>query len=285
MIIVDYSQVVISNYMIQVGKFADMDIDTNLFRHMILNSIKGYKKKFGAQYGEIVIACDSPNSWRKDVFPYYKANRKTSREKSTVNWTQLFECLSTVREELEEYFPYRVIRVPRAEADDIIGVLANEYGNQLGGEPLMIISGDKDFIQLQSNMNVKQYNPVIKKNVTHASPELYLKEHIIRGDTGDGVPNFMSNDDQLVLGTRAKPIMTKNLERWVKMKPEEFCTSEYLRNWYRNQQLVDLNFTPDEIKTAILEAFRAQESKDRSKLFDYFIKYKLTNLTEHIGDF
>lgn len=281
MIIVDLNQVMISNYMIQVGNHTNLEIDENLFRHMVLNSIRAINTKFSAEYGELVIACDAPRSWRKEVFPYYKANRKKAREDSELNWSALFESLNKVRDELKEFFPYRVIQVDHAEADDVIGALVDRYH----GYPILIVSGDKDFVQLQSYMNVKQYDPVRKRFITHNNPSQFVREHIIKGDMGDGVPNFLSKDDTFVVGSRQRPIRSVKLDMWVRMEPEEFCDEQMLRNYKRNQQLVDLSFTPKHIADAVIEQYDEQAGKNRSKLFNYFVEHKLRNLMESIGDF
>lgn len=281
MIIVDLNQVMISNYMIQVGNHTNLAIDENLFRHMVLNSIRAINSKFSAEFGELVIACDAPRSWRKQVFPYYKANRKKAREDSELNWTALFESLNKVRDELKEYFPYRVIQVEHAEADDVIGSLVEQYH----GYPILIVSGDKDFVQLQQYMNVKQYDPVRKRFITHNNPAQFVREHIIKGDMGDGVPNFLSKDDTYVTGARSKPIRAAKLEQWINMDPADFCDEQMLRNYKRNEQLVDLSFTPEEIRQGVLAEYEAQSNKNKSKLFNYFVEHKLKNLMESIGDF
>lgn len=80
MIILDLNQVMISNLMAQIGNHTNIDIDENLLRHMILNTIRALNMKFKNEYGELVIACDDKNYWRKDIFPYYKAKRAEDRE-------------------------------------------------------------------------------------------------------------------------------------------------------------------------------------------------------------
>lgn len=281
MIILDLNQVMISNYMMQIGNHTNIKVDEDLFRHMVLNTIRAHNKRFSSEYGELVIACDAPRSWRKDIFPYYKANRRKAREKSEVDWTALFDSLNKVREEIKENFPYRVIQVERAEADDVIGALVSQFY----GQPIMIISGDKDFVQLQSYMNVKQFDPVRKKFITHNNPDVFVKEHILKGDQGDGVPNFLSRDDTFVVGARQKPLRTDKLDMWKTMKPEEFCDDNMLRNYKRNEQLVDLNFTPKEIVEKVVEDYHAQSGKKRDKLLNYFIERRLKNLMEVIGEF
>lgn len=281
MIIVDLNQVMISNYMAQIGNHTNIAVDENLFRHMVLNSIRNINKKHSAEFGELVIACDSARSWRKEVFPYYKANRKKAREKSDLDWTAVFESLNRVRDELKEFFPYRVIQVDHAEADDIIGSLVHHFH----GNPILIVSGDKDFVQLQTYMNVKQFDPVRKRFITHNNPSLFVKEHIMKGDMGDGVPNFLSKDDTFVAGGRQKPIRAKNLAEWLTQDPESFCDDMMLRNWKRNEMLVDLTHTPQTIRIQTINQYEEQSGKDRSKLFNYFVDRKLKNLMESIGDF
>lgn len=274
----------ISNLLVNVRSTSDIQED--LVRHMILNSIRAYNKKFSSEYGELIIACDDKNYWRKQLFPYYKANRKKTQENSPLDWFKIFEILNKIREELKEFFPYRVIQIDHAEADDIIATLVLENDNKiLTTEKILILSGDKDFIQLHRFANVKQYDPVRKKFITHSNPNKYIKEHIIRGDAGDGIPNFLSPDSSLVAGLRQKPISSKKLETWLKKEPEEFCDDEMLRNYKRNQSLIDLSLIPDEIKTKVVEQFESQVGKKRDKLFNYFVKNRLKNLMEAIGDF
>jgi hypothetical protein len=231
----------------------------------------------------MIIACDAGNNWRRQIFPYYKANRRKNREKSELNWTQIFDTLGKVREELKEYFPYRVIQIDGAEADDVIGTLVEKFGDT--SEKILIMSGDKDFVQLQRYMNVKQYDPVQKKWRTTNDPDRFMKEHIIRGDVGDGVPNFLSADNTFVVGARQKPISQKKLDEWLEQDPRDFCDENMLRGYLRNQQLVDLNFIPENLRSQVLTEYEAQAGKGRSKLFNYFIEKRLKNLLESINEF
>jgi 5'-3' exonuclease len=288
MIILDLNQTMISNLMMQLGNHTNVPLEESLLRHMVLNSIRLYRQKFVKEFGEIVIACDDKNYWRKQVFPYYKANRKKAREQSELDWTAIFESLNAIRQELKEYFPYKVIQVETAEADDVIGTLCKQFGSEgplAIGEKILILSGDKDFNQLQKYSNVQQYDPVRKKFIKADDPYKYLQEHIIKGDSGDGIPNFLSDDNSLVAGIRQKPVTSKKLVDWIGKKPEEFCDETMLRNYKRNQQLVDLDYIPDSIHNTVIDQFNNSNNKDRSKLFNYFIKYKLKNLLESIGDF
>lgn len=283
MIILDLNQVMISNLMAQLGNHTNAEVEEDLLRHMILNSIRLYRKKFAREYGELVIACDDKNYWRRRIFPYYKANRKKAREKSELNWSAIFEALNKIREELRLYFPYRVVQVDTAEADDVIATMCEKVGGF--GERVLILSGDKDFNQLQKYGNVEQFDPVRKKWIKADDPHKYIQEHIMRGDTGDGIPNFLSDDDTFVSDKRQKPLTQKKIDAYLGKDPKEFCDDAMLRNYMRNQQLVDFEFIPADIKSRILSEYEAQSGKSRDKLFNYFIQNKLKNLMEDLQDF
>mgnify|MGYP003311737006 FL=1 len=189
MIVIDYNQVAIGAFMAEIRGRTDIDVNLPLLRHMILNTIRSYNKKHKDEFGEMIIACDNRHYWRRTVFPYYKAGRKSTREASGMDWNSIFDALNIVREELDEVFPYPVINVDGAEADDVIGTLA-EYSQTIGEEsplfgditpdPFLIVSGDHDFQQLQKFSNVKQWAPAQKKWVKIKQPASeVLLEHII----------------------------------------------------------------------------------------------------------
>lgn len=271
-----------------LGSHTNTPIEENMVRHMVLNSLRSYRAKHGAEFGELVIACDTSHYWRKQVFPYYKANRKKNQESSELDWKSIYECMNKIRAELKEFFPYTVIDVDTTEADDVIGTLVNEFGMDMNvGEKILIMSGDKDFIQLHTYANVKQYDPTRKKWVSHPNPKEYLAQHILKGDAGDGVPNVLSADNVFVVGERQKPMTSKRLEELLKMEPRQMPTMVE-RNYHRNEQLIDLKHTPKELKEKIMESFNSQKGTrtgHRKKLLDYFIVNKLTNLTNSIGEF
>ena len=289
MILLDLSQVMIANVMVYLTRLsgASQNIDENAIRYMVLNSIRLLRSKFKESYGEMIICCDSNDVWRKDIFPHYKANRKKMRETSTVDWTSLFNVLGTIRDELGEHMPYKILQSPRAEADDIIASLCHEYGKTMRnvGENIMIVSGDKDFAQLQKYANVYQYAPVQKKNISVDNPERFLREHIMLGDRGDGVPNFLSDDDTFISDKRQKPVMRKKLDEWSILDPTLFCDDEMLRNYKRNEELINLDKIPKAIQQEVITQFATQTPSPRSKILNYFIRYRLGNLTEHIGEF
>lgn len=288
MILIDLNQVMISNLMIQVSKNGGV-IEEDLIRHMVLNSLRGYNQKFGAEYGDIVICADDRKYWRKEVFPYYKGSRKKDRDASPYDWKMIFSTLNLVKEEIKENFPYKVIQVEGAEADDVIGTISHKYGTHLmndSTEKILILSSDKDFMQLQKFANVEQYSPMQKKFLRTNNAELFLKEHIMKGDRGDGIPNFLSEDSVFVTGGRQKPLGPKRIEKIVDLDPEQFCSNEFqLRNYSRNQMLIDLSKIPNELKERVLDTFDGYKQNPRGKVFDYLVKNRMKHLLEVIQEF
>lgn len=284
MILVDLNQVMISNMMMQVGNHQNAQIDENMLRHMILNSLRFNRQKFHREFGELIICADDKNYWRRQVYAYYKAGRRKNREESELDWNSIFQALNKIRDELKEFFPYRVIQIETAEADDIIGTIVHAEGEQLntGSNPILVLSGDKDYIQLHKYANVKQYDPTRKRWISNSNPELYLHEHILKGDKGDGVPNVLSPDNTFVMNMRQRPVTKKRLLEWADINN---MNEEVKRNYMRNRSVIDLELVPDRIKAEIMEKYTAENPKDRSQLLNYFIKNKLRNLMESISEF
>ena len=280
MIIIDMNQIAVANLMMNLKMNDSKTIDENMVRHMILNSIRMYRMEHHDEYGEVVLTWDSKHSWRRDYFPEYKASRRKGREESDLNWDDIFGTLNKIRNEIKENFPYKYLEVFGAEADDIIGFLCEENKD----EKIMIISGDKDFIQLQKYPNVKQWSPITKKDVNGFNPTTYLKEHILRGDTSDGVPNVLSPDNTFVDGLRQRPLSRKKIQSWLLGGGSDW-NDEVKRNFQRNSTLIDLSRTPEELKNQIRLEYNNAPHGDRSKLLNYFMKNKLKELTENIGEF
>ena len=281
MILVDMNQLTISNLMIQMK---DEPLSEDLVRHMVLNSLRSYKTKFSKDFGELVLCYDDKHCWRKDYFPYYKQNRKKARSESSLDWNELFDILTKIQNELEENFPYKVLKINGAEADDIIAILSNKISSTPNlYEEILIISGDKDFIQLHQSDNVKQYSPTLKKFVVDENPEQYKFEHIIRGDKGDGVPNVLSQDTVFVEDLRQRPITKKKLTEW---KENGIPEGEIKRNYQRNKTLIDFDSIPNELGELIYNMWVDKITQnDKSKILPYFMKHRLKELTEKLGDF
>ena len=286
MILVDMNQVTISNLMVQIGSKRDKEVDEDLVRHMVLNSLRLYRNKFGESFGELVLCYDSKKYWRRDFFPNYKSNRKKDRANSGLDWNTIFETLNNIRDEIKENFPYKVLEVEGAEADDCIATVVGHIAQTPSEfEHILILSGDKDFIQLQKHNFVKQYSPVLKKFINGIDPDIYMTEHVLKGDRSDGIPNFLSPDNTFVDELRQKPMSKKKLSGWVFSEPEDFCTEEMLRNYQRNKTLIDLECIPSELQSEILVEYQKPPKGERSKLLNYFIKKRLKNLMDVLGDF
>ena len=281
MILVDLNQVLISNLMAQTRGKSDIKPNKEMIRHMVINSLRGFNLKFKEQYGTMVLCADAGDPWRRDIYPNYKHARRKGRVDSATDWDNIFNCITEIKNEIAENFPYIMMYIEKAEADDIIGALVFNHSN----EPIMIISGDKDFIQLQSNTNVKQYSPIQKVFVGEGlDPKKFLHEQIIKGDRSDGIPNILSPDDIFLTGEKQRPINKKRLEEWANVSniPLGSETSKY---YERNKQLIDLSCMPKELERTIINTYREYKIPNRSKLLPYFMQHKLKALMTNIGDF
>ena len=289
MIIVDLNQIMISNLMVQLNGRNAEALSEDLVRHMVLNSLRAHNKKFRKQYGEMVIACDSKNVWRREVFPNYKAGRKANRAKSEHDWDAIFSILHNIKDEIKTFLPYKVIEIETAEADDIIATLIKKTKRVIAPEHkknILILSGDKDFIQLHGP-NVKQYNPVLNKFVGKGEdPSIYIKEHIFKGDRSDGIPNILSDDNVFIEGRRQRPLSKKKINNWVNdVFFYTHFTEEEEKNYNRNRKLIDLSCIPQELEDKINNEFNDVKVASRDKILGYFINKKLKTLIEVIDEF
>ena len=279
-ILVDMNQISVASVMMHLHMTKQNKPDEDMVRHMILNSLRMYRMRFHDKYGEMVLCYDSKHYWRRDYFPEYKYSRKKGRESSANDWDAIFEVLNAVKSELKEFFPYKHLEVYGAEADDIIAILCGEL--EFSNHPTLILSGDKDFIQLQKYRNVDQYSPITKKFVNGIDPVIYLDEHILKGDSSDGIPNVLSPDNTFVDGLRQKPLSRKKIQTMVE---GIFPNDEVKRNYQRNKKLIDLKESPPELFVEILKEYDDAPEGDRSKLLNYFTQKRLRNLVESIGEF
>lgn len=285
MLLIDFNQVFLANlFAITKGK----DIEEDLVRHTVISSTLSYKKSFSEKYGEIVLCADGNNYWRKTIFPYYKANRKKIRDISKFNWYLIFESLNKIRNEIIEYFPWKVVVVDSAEADDVIAVLVKYFqtndvekvGLFKEPKPTLILSGDRDFIQLHSYKNVKQWSPIQKKYIYEKNSKLYLKEKILKGDEGDGIPNFLSDSDTFINPNKRQKPLTKKLLN--EILSTNTIPKQHEKNFIRNVKLIDFNYIPKHIEEKIIEHYISLKPNNKNKLLDFFIKNKLKYLTESI---
>lgn len=298
MIILDYSQIALANILpFQTDLKRNTPEQTiDLIRHATLSTIKSYKKKYAPEYGDVVIACDGKSYWRKDAFPNYKAMRKVNRDKSDLDWKLIFETLSEIREDLKTHFPYKVIHVDKAEADDVIAALVKYSQDHdlltegLFEEPqkVLIVSSDKDFIQLQKNKNVRQWSPMQRKYIEASQKDIdeYIITHIVKGDSGDGVPNILSKDDVFVNQERQKPVMKKRLAEFYEKGIDACRNDEEKRNFQRNSMLVNFKYIPNDVHNSIIEAYEnVKPQGDKMKIMDYLIKNKCRLLLDDLEEF
>ena len=281
MILVDFSGIAIAN--IAINKVND----EGMLRHMMINSLRMYRSKFKDQYGELVLAIDAGNNWRRNYYPQYKANRKKSRKQSDFDWNEAFRILDLVQTEIRQNFPYKVIKIDECEADDVIGtIVANtqEFGQY---EDVMIVSSDHDFKQLQKYPNVKQFSPLLKKPVVEDNPRSNLVEKILTGDAGDGVPNVLSHDDVFVNGERQTPLSRKKKDAIIEdlTEGELLYAASWYRNYCRNKTLIDLTETPDRLKNKIISEFNSQDQwKNKGLVLPYLINNNMKMMIESVEE-
>ena len=297
MILIDYSQVALASILTFQAdlKSGDQEKVINLIRHVALSSIKSFKKKYGKEYGEIVICCDGRKYWRRDFFQYYKAGRKKARDKSDLPWTLIFDTLNQMRQDVAEHFPYRVMHIDEAEADDIIAVMSKwtqenalvEEGLITEPQKVLILSSDHDFMQLQKYDNVNQWSPNTKKFIKVNKKEVHEKmiTHIVKaGD--DGIPNILSKDDVFMTGERQKPVSAKRLQEFIENGFIACKNDEERRNWHRNTTLVDFNHIPEKISQTIVENYLNNPPKgDKMTAMKYLMEHRCRLLLEEIEEF
>ena len=284
MIIIDMNQISLASLMMDLNMRKSNEVDEGMVRHMILNSVRLHRQQFQNEFGEVVLTYDSKHYWRRDYFPNYKAGRKKGRENDSKDWDAIFGCLNKIKAEFKENLPYKYLEVYGCEADDIIATLCKNITFFNENEKIMIVSGDKDFIQLQKYPNVSQYSPILKKMVNGHNPNTYIKEHILKGDTSDGVPNVLSPDNTFVDGIRQRPLGRKKIENWLDIHIDDL-PDEVKRNYQRNATLINLDNVPEELEMEIMKTYKEAPCGDRSKLLNYFIQSRLKNLTNEIGEF
>jgi len=279
MILVDMNQISLASLMMHLHMNKG-ELDEEMVRHMILNSVRMYRTMFNEDYGEIVLTYDSRVYWRREIFPQYKHSRRKSRESDGKDWDSIFGVLNQIKEEIKEFLPYKVVETHGAEADDVIAILCKHYQS----EKIMIVSGDKDFIQLQKYENVRQYSPITKKHINGVDAVVYIKEHILKGDKSDGIPNVLSPDHTFTDELRQRPLTSKKMNSILAQDIDDL-DDEVKRNYQRNDILINLDNIPDYLATDILDDFKSAACGDRSKLLNYFIDRRLKSLTEQIGEF
>jgi len=285
MVIVDFNGIGIGSIMGQISR--GEVLSEELIRHVIINNLRVYRNKYPKhEFGEMVIACDS-YSWRRDIFPQYKASRNVTKDTDKNDWDEIFRILDVVIADLKENFPYPVIKVDRAEADDIIGALVNYKDQPLGAEKVAIISADKDFIQLHDKGRVIQFSPMQQKMVKETSPARYAFEHLMKGDSGDGVPNVLSPDNSFTDKIRQTPMRMKVINEWWEHRDnlKSVMPEEAFRNYMRNRELINLDRTPTNIKESSIEQLESYKYPKEGSVLNFLIEKRMNLLIECAGEF
>jgi len=294
MILVDFSNIIYSGIFAHQKQAKDMLEDDNgidLFRHIVLNTIRSNVNKHKSEYDDVVLCIDSSDSWRKQYFPEYKANRKINRAKDGNDWSVIFAWFKTIIDEIREYMPYRVIKVDGTEADDIIAVICKHESEKQHTEPILIISEDKDLVQCQRYGNgIRQYAPRRKKMLVEDNPEMVLAQHILKGDSSDGIPNILSDGDTFITeGKRQTPLSKKKMSDILMCDTVDelvdYVPGKYRSNYDRNRRMIDLDMIPNEYQLSILDAYQSAKKNPRMKIMTYFGKYRLKEMLEKMNEF
>ena len=280
MILLDANQIAISHLMVRHKIENGINLDS--VRKSIIRVIARIHRRFKSEYGDLVLCYDDKNYWRREIFPFYKKNRKQERENSKYDWDKVFSVLNIIRDEIKDHFPYQVIQVENAEADDVIASLVQQVSLSDKPEPTLILSADKDFIQLHRHEFVKQFDPIRNRWITHENPVQFLQEHIIKGDRSDGIPNILTCDDAIVTGRPQKKMSKEKITSLASMNPQDFTNFIRLRNWKRNSQLIDLTKIPSEVVEKIIMMYNTSTHPNNISI-DYFIKNNIQDIIEEFS--
>lgn len=296
-ILIDFSQVVLSScyaYSKELSvSHADKENAKNIVRHVILNQLRYYNAKYREHYGKLIVCCDGKNYWRKEYFKFYKESRKKARAEDDMDWKLIFEIVSESIEDLKENFMFPVIKVQRAEGDDVIAILSKYFQNNemvedgffLHSQDILVVSSDKDLVQLQKYPNVKQLSPRTKHLVEEGNPLVYLHEKVIRGDRGDGIPSIINDEDLYVTDKKATPLTKKKFSILCESGYDKCDDVKIKERWKMNRMLIDFDYIPADVETAILESYKEPIKGNRVKIFNYMLKHNLHQLLNLISDF
>jgi len=285
MVLIDYAGISIGSVLGQLNK--GEKLSENLVKHIILNNIRTYRNRFPeSSWGRMVI-CLEGRSWRRDIFPQYKAARTTNKAKDKYNWDEIYRLLKLTSADIKDNFPYAVIHVENGEADDIIGAITMCEMDKLGAEKIAIVSADKDFIQLHNLGEVVQYSPFQDKMIEEPSPGRYLFEHLLRGDSTDGVPNANSPDNSFTDKIRQKPMRKTDIEHYWDNRDsyQGGMNDGVYRNFIRNQKMIDLKFMPKDVYESSITQLDSYKYPMRGKVFNYLIENKMNMLIECASEF
>ena len=167
------------------------------FRHDYVAVVKSLATSYNC--GNIIITADwGSSSYRKEILPEYKQNRKDKYATQTDAEKQAFIDFFEEYEETLELLAeeYQVLRFKGVEADDLAAHLVKRK-KDYGLEDIWLISSDRDWDLLIQD-GVSRFSYVTRKEVTidnwkdhyNVTPEEYISFKCLTGDKGDNVPGI-----------------------------------------------------------------------------------------------
>lgn len=263
-----------------------------LWRFMVLDAI--YQLMLRFEPSEVVLAVDNKNTWRKSYFPRYKESRKKKRDKDDgINWELIFGIMEKYQKELRHHFPFKVLKIRSAEADDIIAVIAMD-----GERDSIVSSNDEDFLQLCS-ARTQIWNPSKQKIMEVDDPKKFLTMKCLTGQPKDDIFNVLTPDDWGITpqteGKRkpglgavgAEKILNEGLENWLsKNKKEKFdVVVDAEKNFKRNQILIDFAKIPNTIRDRVLKAYYEYNFPPPQNMYPFLKKYKMRGFVQEYPKF
>lgn len=274
-LLIDFSHLSIRNL------FADREIinnpnpEFNLHRHQLITSLLFLIKKFNPN--EVVLGIDNKLNWRKKLYTDYKAHRKAKRDQDVFPWDAYYTYLEELIQDIKDNFPFKVIEQRYAECDDIIAILC-KY-SPFSGENIVVTS-DKDFVQLLSLPHVKIYDPIKRKFMEEKQPKIFLEAKILMGDKSDNIPAIKPR-----VGEKTAWKLANNKDELDALLHDAESGKAYRKNYKLNRILIDFNSIPDVIKTKVLKQYDIYEMNEFGSLAltRFFKKLKLKKLASDVA--
>jgi len=241
-----------------------LDYDWEYFEFRIFQTI--YYSIFEANASELVFAIDGDKSkiWRKLYWSRYKESRKKDNK---INWSDVFDHYMSFMSELKDNFPFKILRNPNAEGDDIIGTIV-----QNSPQKHHIVSVDKDFMQLYEKDRVTIYSPLKQAEMKHPSPEHFIIEQCLLGQSKDDIFNIKTPLDH-PQGKRKPGFGPKALEKVVSYGWKTWLKDNNLEERFEfNRNLMDFKRIPKSLQKSIMNMYKIKDFPHPDKMYKYIEK-------------
>lgn len=265
------------------------EFDVEMCYLATFNSLAKYHRKY--QANDVVIVFDMPNSWRKlytkdtehcKTHKIYKGQRRQNlTESEKLKLAELDRHLDELATLFVERSGLIVLRRKYLEADDLIAGFVQKFKDHKN----IIVSADKDFIQLLRNGNVTLIDPLTDtprdlKDWNHDA-EYFMFEKCFRGDAGDNIqssyPRLRSDkiqkaytDEFLRTNLMNHKFIVEMIDKDGKLKEKKYVTKEL---YEENQLLMDLTKQPEYIRELMDETIEAAlVNRGKYNLVD-FVKF------------